>query len=261
MKTADLLIDEIVASSRIISAKRRREIARELRSHIEELAHLAREDGHGEPEIETMVVQNFGDPRQFGRNFAWVYRRERAMGLLIVFMASTAVVSFLIAAGIVAAQAGLAASLGISFGEHFGGRHLRIASIDVVATVAAFLGILSLEKVLPLAKATALFLTILGVLAGLASLSGLSARFLLFGFLTALFLRGAQLALTRPTVRLATVLGCFGLLAVFFWARSPVPYPLAISLASWLATGGAYYFMTGLAVRADCAFSHRLEQL
>ena len=45
MRAAEELIDQIVNSSQIPSGKRRREIQRELRSHIEDFVVAAREAG------------------------------------------------------------------------------------------------------------------------------------------------------------------------------------------------------------------------
>ena len=77
MRAADQLIDSIVNSSQIPSGKRRGEIQRELRSHIEDFVVAAREAGRDQDEIEKLVLANFGDPGQIAQGFAWVYRHER----------------------------------------------------------------------------------------------------------------------------------------------------------------------------------------
>jgi hypothetical protein len=74
---ADELIDRIVSSSRIPSGRRRREIQRELRSHIEDFVLAARESGRDQSEIEKLIIAHFGDPDQIAKGFFWVYRHER----------------------------------------------------------------------------------------------------------------------------------------------------------------------------------------
>src|SRR5579863_7470443 len=145
MRAADALIDKIVASSGIPSGKRRREAASELRSHVEDLVLFARSAGHADDEIERMVLERFGDPRQMARNFAWVYRRERAVLALTVFTLSTVAVATVIAAAVLAAQAGLAIGFGIPLPRVLASRHTVIEAIDILATVAAYTGFLSLE--------------------------------------------------------------------------------------------------------------------
>jgi hypothetical protein len=77
MSITDRLIDEIMAASRIPSEKRRREVLRELRAHVEDFVSAGRQSGHGEEEIERLLLERFGDQRQIAQQFAWVYRRER----------------------------------------------------------------------------------------------------------------------------------------------------------------------------------------
>ena len=52
MATTERLIDEIMAASRIPSEKRRREVSRELRAHIEDFVSAGRRSGRDEEDIE-----------------------------------------------------------------------------------------------------------------------------------------------------------------------------------------------------------------
>jgi len=75
MTTAERLIDEIMAASRIPSERRRREVLRELRAHVEDFVSAGRLSGRSEEDIERLLLERFGDPGQIAQQFAWVYRR------------------------------------------------------------------------------------------------------------------------------------------------------------------------------------------
>lgn len=253
------LVERIVLASGVPSARRRREIARELRSHIEDFTADARARSYSDSEIERMLLANFGDPERFGRNFAWVYRRERALARLAAFFATTLLVTALAAAGILAAQAGVAAGLGMSFYRTFGGHHSVIECAHILATAAAYVGILSFEKYLSPLKSIALLLAIAAAGFGLLSAAGLGAAFLVFGLVNAVFLRFVQRIFAGRMARFLLVAACFGLLGSSLYARSSVT-PLAAVLASWLAMGIGYQAMAGLAARVDRGLE-KLQQL
>src|SRR5215831_15285884 len=67
MTTAEWLIDEIMAASRIPSEGRRREVLRELRAHVEDFVSAGRQSGRCEEDIERLLLERFGDPRQIAR--------------------------------------------------------------------------------------------------------------------------------------------------------------------------------------------------
>src|SRR5215813_5201518 len=90
MTTAERLIDEIMAASRIPSEGRRREVLRELRAHVEDFVSAGRQSGRSEADIERLLVERFGNPQQIARQFAWVYRRECVALHLGAFLISTA---------------------------------------------------------------------------------------------------------------------------------------------------------------------------
>lgn len=256
---AGRLVERIVLASGIPSARRRREIARELHSHIEDFTADARAGGYSDPEIERMLLDAFGDPGRFGRNFGWVYRRERALARLAVFLVSTLLVTALAAAGILAVQAGVAAGLRMSFWNTFGGHHTLVEVTHILATAAAYVGILSLEKQVSRLKSMALLLAAGAAGFGLLSAARLGAAFLIFGLVNAIFLRFVQGLPAGRTARFVLVAACFGMLGGFFYARSPVT-PVSAVLASWLAMGIGYQAMTVLAARVDRGLE-KLQQL
>jgi hypothetical protein len=260
------LIEQIVSSSRIPSGKRRRELLRELRSHVEDFVLNARSAGHAEAEIEKQVVARFGDPHLIGQNFAWVYRRERAALHFFVFGLCTLAVATLIAAGVLAMQAGLWAGLGVPVLRTLGSRHTLIEAADILATVAAYVGIISLERLFGRRgtwKAVALLALCFAVLFVAFAAAGIRAPFLVLGFANAFFLRTVQMLLKGRLAQFAAVVPAFGLFGVvLLWVRSPgLPYSVIATSASWLLMGIGYQVMTGLAARFDRGLFNRLQQL
>src|SRR5215469_8700530 len=146
MYAANELIDCIVNSSQLPSEKRRREIQRELRSHIEDFVGAAREAGREQDEIEKLVLANFGDPGQIAQGFAWVYRHERRRLRAFAFTLSTVLLASTLSAAILAMQAGLAFGFGTPIMKVLASRHTAIEALDILASVAAYLGVISLEN-------------------------------------------------------------------------------------------------------------------
>ena len=185
-----------------------------------------------------MVLANWGDPlARRASNFAWVYRHERAARGLAIFVLSTIAVAALSAAGTLAAQAGVAAAgFGVPLVATLASRHTIIEVLDIVSTVAAYLGLISLEKLFctrPLLKAVGLLSLILAIAAGSATAIGVPAPFLIFGFISALFLRGIRIFLRAPAARFAAVMLGFGVAGATLWARLPgFQHPLSGALAS-----------------------------
>jgi len=254
MTTAERLIDEIMAASRIPSEGRRREVLRELRAHVEDFVSAGRQSGRCEEDIERLLLERFGDPRQIARQFAWVYRRERAALHLGGFLISTVLVSLVISATALAMQAGIMFGFGSPVLGVFGSRHTAIEALDILATAAAYVGLISLGRFFgrPLAVLAAVAAGLVAVFVAV----GLPPQFILFGFANGALLRGIQVAVRHPAARLGAVLACFGVLgAVFFHPSSSA---LAASAASWLIMGSAYHLMTHVAARVDHALLGRL---
>lgn len=259
MERAGELIENIVRTSRIPSARRRRELARELRAHIDDFADHARREGLSEAEIERLIVARFGDPREMGRNFAWVYRADRAAFRAAAFALCTPIVAALIAAGTLGVQAAIAAGFGQSLNE----RHSIIELLDILATVAAYNGLLALEELFatrgPL-KAAAALTTIATVAAGLCTAMNVRPAFVFFGLANALFLRGVRAAIGAPGFRFAAVSAGFAIFALMLTQIEHLPHVAASMLVSWTAMGAGYQLMTGLAERISRVLLHRIEQ-
>jgi hypothetical protein len=271
VRAADELIDRIVNSSQIPSGKQRREIERELRSHIEDFVLAAREagrdpDGIKNDGIEKLVLANFGDPSQIAQGFAWVYRHERRRLRAFAFTLSTVLLASSLLAAILAIQAGLAFGFGTPIVKVLASRHTVIEALDILASVAAYLGLISLEKLFEshrFQKAAFLLTAIVTVLMASCGAAGLHTTFLLFGLVDAIFFRAVQQFVTPKVARVGIVVICFplaGLISALL--RSPVSQvaPMA-TCASWLVMGAGYQLMTHLAARVDAALFNSLERI
>ncbi len=265
MRAANELIDCIVNSSEIPSA-RRGEIQRELRSHIEDFVVAAREAGRGQDEIEKLVLANFGDPGQVAQGFAWVYRHEQRRLRAFAFTLSTVLLASCLLAAILAMQAGLAFGFGAPIMNVLASRHTMIEALDILASVAAYLGLTSLESLFQshrfqrAAFLAALIVTALAVSCGAV---GLPITFFIFGLINGVFFRALQLFVAGTVARAGIVAICFPLAgAVMTLLRAPVsPAALATTCASWLVMGAGYQLMTHLAARVDRALWNGLQRI
>jgi len=266
VRAADELIDCIVNSSQIPSGMRRREIQRELRSHIEDFVVAAREAGRGQDEIEKLVLANFGDPGQIAQGFAWVYRHERRSLRAFAYTLSTLLLASCLLAAILAMQAGLAFGFGTPIMKVLASRHTVIEALDILASVAAYLGVISLENLFErnrFQKAAFLLTVILAILMVSCAAAGLHITFLLFGLVNGVFFRAVQLFVTPKVARVGIVVVCFPLAGlVSAMLRSPVSQvATAATCASWLVMGAGYQLMTHLAARVDAALLNGLQRI
>jgi hypothetical protein len=266
VRTAGQLVDYIVNSSKIPAGKRRREIQRELRAHIEDFVAAARESGHEPHEIEQMALANFGDPGQIAQGFAWVYRHERRRLRAFTYALSTVLLASSLLALILTTQAGLAFGVGTPVMKTLASRHTVIEALDILASVAAYLGLTSLESLFEshgFQKASVLLTAIVAILAGACAATGLRTSFLLFGLVNGIFCRAIQLFVTRKAARTSIVVICFPLAGlVLALLRQPVSQlALAATCVSWLVMGIGYLLITDLSARVDAALLKRLERI
>jgi hypothetical protein len=266
MRAVDELIACIVNSSRIPSGMRRRDIERELRCHIEDFVVAAREAGCGQDEIEQLVLANFGDPGQIAHGFAWVYRHERRRLRVFAHVLSTVLLATSLLAAILAIQASLALGFGTPIIKVLVSRHTVIEALDILASVAAYLGLTSLENFFEshrFQKAAVLLMAILTIPIVSCAVAGLHTSFLLFGFVNGVFSRAVQLLGTRKAARLGIVVVCFPLAGIVLaLLRSPVSQvALATTCVSWLGMGIGYQLMTDLAARVDAALLNGLQRI
>jgi hypothetical protein len=262
---AEELIRSIVNSSEIPSGMRRREIQRELRSHIEDFVAAAREAGVDQAEIEKLVLANFGDPHQIAQGFAWVYRHERRRVRALAFALSTLLLATSISAVVLAMQAGLAFGFGAPIMKVLASRHTVMEAQDILASVAAYLGLISLESLFAshqFQKAASLLTAILSILMVSFATAGWHISFLFYGLVNGVFCRALQLFVTGKIARTGIVVICFPLAGlVLDLLRSPVSHvAFAATCASWLVMGAGYQLMTHLAARVDAALLNGLQR-
>jgi hypothetical protein len=271
VRAVNELIDCIVNSSQIPSGKRRAEIQRELRSHIEDFVAAAREAGRDnaeieKDEIEKLVLARLGDPGQIAQGFAWVYRHERRRLRAFAYTISTVLLASSLLMAILAMQAGLAFGFGTPIMKVLASRHTVIEALDILASVAAYLGVTSLENVFEshqFQKGAFLLTVILTILMVSCAAAGLHTTFLLYGLVIGVFFRAVQLFVTPKVARVGIVVVCFPLAGfVSALLRSPVSHvALTATCASWLVMGAGYLLMTQLAARVDAALLNGLQRI
>jgi len=266
VRSVDELIDRILSCSQIPPGKRQREIQRELRAHVEDFVIAAREGGRGQDEIEKLVLAHFGDPSQIARGFAWVYRYERRRLRIFVYTLSTVLLASTLFPAILATQAGLALGFGTRVFNPFTTRHTVIEALDIVMSVAAYLGLVSLEGLFerrPFQKAAFLLVAIVGVVTVLCRTAGLHITVLVFGLVNGVFFRAVQQFVTPRVARAGIVAICFlvaGFVSALMWSPVSNMHRVA-SCASWLAMGAGYLVMIDLAARVDAALVNGLQRI
>ena len=265
MRGTAALIDQILSASQVSAGRRQRDIERELRSHIEELVTSALERGLSAEQAEREVLSRFGDPSEIGRCFSWVYRHDRRRVRVAAFLLATLTVATCLAAAVLLLQAGLAFGFGFPITDVLTSPHTKIEALDILMTVAAYLGLTTLESLLnirhfkkstlPLAMTPAIVLAV-------CTAVGWHVSFVLFGLVNAVFFRAIQLSVASWFARVAIVMVFFllaGLNSALHWSASHIA--LIATCASWLAMGLGYQIMTGLAVRVDAALLNGLRRI
>jgi hypothetical protein len=266
VRAAPELIEGIVNSAQVPSEKRRREIQRELRAHIEDFVIAAREAGSEPDQIERLLLANFGDPEQIAKGFAWVYRYERRRLRVFAYTLTTVLLAACLVAAILPVQAGLAFGFGKPIMNALASRHTVIEALDILGSVAAFLGLISLENLFEthrFQKAAALLTAIFAILMGSCGVAGLRTSFLIFGLVNGLFFRAVHRLITPKVGRIGVVVVCFPLAGlVLAILRSPVsPAALVTTCVSWLFLGVGYQVTTNLATRVEAALLNSLQRV
>ena len=167
---------------------------------------------------------------------------------------------------ILTVQAGLAFGFGIPIMKVLASRHTVIEALDILASVAVYLGVISLENLFEshrFQKAAFLLTVILTVLMVSCAAAGLHISFLFFGLVNGVFFRAVQLFVTPTVARVGIVAVCFPLAGlVFALLRSPVSQVgLAATCVSWLVMGAGYQLTTHLAARVDAALLNGLQRI
>lgn len=97
MTHLDHIVSRVALRASLPGNKRRREVEKELRAHLDDLVEEARSQGYDEEAAARIARVRFGEPQEIGAAFASVYAPERwARGILqatILFVASTVAVA------------------------------------------------------------------------------------------------------------------------------------------------------------------------
>lgn len=266
MSAAEDLVKGVVSAARIPALQRRREVQRELQSHIEDFVAAAREAGRDPDEIERLVMASFGDPTEIARDFAWVYRHERRRVRALALVLSTVLLAACVSAVVLTAQAALALGFGSPVMKVLASSHTVIEALDILTFVATYLAVTSLENVFethPFEKAALLLTAILGLLTVSSTVAGFHIPLPVLGLVSGIFFRAVQLYVVPVLARVGIVVIVFPLvglvLALVRWPGPPTA--LAATYASWLVLGLGYELVTRVAARVDAALLNGLQRI
>lgn len=265
MWAADKLIEQIANSSHIPSGKRRQQIQRELRTHMDDFIAAAREAGRDDVEIEKLVAASFGDPAEIAAEFAWVYRRERAILRAGVLLLSILAVTSLMLSAILALQAGMALGFGRPVWKVLASPHTTIEALDILFTVTTYTSLVALEGLFDgnrFFKALGVLALVFAVLMGVSAAVHFRAPFLVFGVVNGTFFRTIQVFIKSGMARTGMVAAAVALFAFISLQAMPSHLQYALTTcASWLAMGAAYRKMPDAVARMDAALFHRLRRI
>lgn len=264
MDPANELIERIVCAAQIPSGRRKREIERELRAHIEDYVLIASEAGRSEADIERMVLAAFGDPHEIARLFAWVYRRERAILRISVFLLSTLAGGGLISAVALALQTSWAIGSGVPIPRAVGGRHLTFELLYIFSTATAYMGLVSLEQLFErgrLKKAVFLLALLFTVVGAAFAAFNAHPESLAIGFASGVSLRAIQVFIKPRRARIGAAIGFFALFGIASaCGQSGLTTNAIGAITVWSAIGICCHLMTHLAARVDRALLNGLQQ-
>jgi hypothetical protein len=246
MDTLDDLVERIIARGSIVNAARRHEIARELRSHLHDVADEARLSGHDESAVRTIVVRRFGDADDIAAQFAQTYRTERTtrhawvfLGLMVTSVATVALV-----------VAGVQLLIAVQFGDaiRIAFRGMPWETLGFVALAWGYVGLYGTEYLLRRARMRTVLLvhvcTFAAAAACVASLAHGHMSTPAVAFVGATMVRLAQ----RRNVPLAAFAGTAGPLLIAWVVLGPLVSGLG-RLTSW-ETCGALWIGMSLSCRA-----------
>jgi hypothetical protein len=218
MTAQDILVRDIVNASGIVGRRARREVERELQSHVEEIVEDARAAGHSDQEIERIVRTRFGNPEEIAGGFARVYRPERTLVRIAEFTLLAAVSLTIILAFAYAVEVFLALGMGRPAAGVVSSAHLR-TEVGFFAGLA--LGYLSLFFSSRIFTKYSLLKSILlsaavfvAVCVGLQYWAPPQGIVLILGFASALIVRIVELLCSRSITRLAGVAAALSLVAM-----------------------------------------------
>jgi len=142
MNGIEILLDKILAGSRIAYGESRRQLAAELRSHLEDSMNEARGAGHDDEEAERFAIARFGSPEPISRDFATVYRFERVCFYILAF-GLLSIASIVAVAGFTyLVQRVLISNLGLQHSPWcFSAKHLESELLLIAGIIIGYFGL------------------------------------------------------------------------------------------------------------------------
>jgi hypothetical protein len=148
------IVPRVISACRVPGARRRRELEKELYSHVEDSAEEARSQGYDDSAIRRIVALRFGKTNEVAAAFASVYARDRVarcvLGLGILAIVSFAAVVLVIGSVQSIAAICTARSVASSF------RYIHWESFGFAAIALGYCSLYLGERLFPASLAKAL---------------------------------------------------------------------------------------------------------
>jgi hypothetical protein len=154
-------------------------------------------------------------------------------------------------------QASMALSLGVPVARVFGGHHLKMETLYLFFTVAAYVGLLSLEQIFDRGRFPKALAVLALVFTALAMVD-ISAECLAGALASGALLRALQLFVKNGAWRIGIATGSFGILGLASAARQwpNIHSEAIVQITVWLSIGVCGHLMTVFSRRVDQALSH-----
>jgi hypothetical protein len=154
MTAHDDIVPRVISLCRVRSARRRREIEKELHAHVEDIAEEARSQGYDDAAVGRIVELRFGKPHEVAAAFASVYAPDR-VARCVVGLGILAIVSFVAVVLVIGSVQSIVAicaarSIAASF------RYIRWESFGFAAIVLGYCSLYLGERLFPASLAKAL---------------------------------------------------------------------------------------------------------
>ncbi len=208
MSACDDFIRRIVSRSGIVTSRARRDLERELHTHLEDAMEAARLQGCDAASVPRIVCDRFGDPDEIALQFAVAHQFERRAASIAHSLALMGIAVLMVAGLILALQLLVAICSGTPVSNAF--PHLREESIGFASLALGYMGLYLEERLFKerrLIKALVLNSALFTLLFTLASL-GLHLATLapVLAFISGVAVRTLQQSVIRPVWFLGTAI-------------------------------------------------------
>lgn len=155
MTHLDRTLSRVILLAKLPGNKRRREVEKELRAHLDDLANEARSYGYDEQTTARIVKMRFGEPEEVAAAFASVYTPERLARRIVqsFILVTASIMAVVVVIGTV--QSVMAICTGGSIVSTLRSLHWEV--FGFVAIVAGYCSLYAGERFFPTSLAKALF--------------------------------------------------------------------------------------------------------